>query len=522
MQLYVVWLLVVIEKGSSSIKEYAMLSGNHKKYDRSPKSIDLDFKNPRLVGYLKREALNSQKDLVIALANHYDVIDLCNNIVNNGYHLDETLIVIPDESDKQNRVTVLEGNRRLAACKILQKPELLKGTPLYSKISRIVKSPSYFLALNTINKINIVEIDGRAEAFAYIASKHTKESIKAWSPYTQGAYYLSFKTPDTTLLEIRNMLKGAVDLATIKHKVLFYRLGEYILNLECWSIDERSELENTIDKLKVEAIIRLLNRKDFQSSVGKINIDDYGSLYCQKLTEQEFNTVLEKLARSAHFTKDDHLSFTLSTRQENNDEIEGYIEECASILNDEERSEGRFYVMPQEYTPNIDDDDELEQQVASRKRPVRKVAMLLNKDKTTFPKSNPKLLSLVEEATKLRLSSHSHTAALLSRAIMEITLKIWIKNKQQEKNLQAKYKNKAFDFASLLSFTEHNSNILIDDDTDAQKAIRSAVQGLLQRDKEILNLTNHNDFHIISMGELREIKNKLELFSQYFFPRLID
>jgi hypothetical protein len=123
-----------------------------------------------LVGYLKRESISSQKDLIVALATHYDVLGLCGNIVEKGFHPDETLIVIPDEGGKQNRVTVLEGNRRLAACKILLNPNILKGTSLYSRITRLVAHPNYNSALLTVKNISIVEIDGRSEAFAYIAA----------------------------------------------------------------------------------------------------------------------------------------------------------------------------------------------------------------------------------------------------------------------------------------------------------------------------------------------------------------
>lgn len=116
---------------------------------------------------------------------------------------------------------------------------------------------------------------------------------------------------------------------------------------------------------------------------------------------------------------------------------------------------------------------------------------------------------------------YEHAAALLSRAIMEVTLKIWIKKIGKENELKAKYKEKAFDFSSLLQFLESNCKDIISDDQDAMKAIRSAVQSILQRDKEILNLTNHNDYQVVSQKDMAEIQIKLKLFSTYFLPRLV-
>ena len=146
--------------------------------------------------------------------------------------------------------------------------------------------------------------------------------------------------------------------------------------------------------------------------------------------------------------------------------------------------------------------------------------MLLDKESLVYPTAYPKLNILVEEASKLRLNSHRHTAALLSRAIMEVTIKIWIKEKGLESELKKQYKERAQDFVSLLSFLNKRTPDLVDDDQDAMKAIRSASDGLLQRDKDILNLTNHNDYHVLVKSEIDSIKTRLELFARYFFPRM--
>lgn len=498
-----------------------MFGINYRKYERSPRTIDLDFKNPRLIGYLKRESISNQKDLIIALATHYDVLGLCANIINKGFHPDETLIVIPDESGKSGRVTVLEGNRRLAACKILLTPNILKGTSLYSRVTKLVAQPNYSAAILTIKNISVVEIDGRSEAFSYIASKHTQENIKSWSPYTQGAYFLSFKTSTGILSDIKNQLGQAFDLGKIKHRVLFYKLGEYILDMSCWSAEERAHLMASIDDLKIEAIIRLLGNSEFKKKVATIGIDEYGELYCEGLGKSDFDKIIEKLARSAHFADPDNNEYVLSTRQENKDDINDFIESCADYINDESSSystsNDRLYVN--------EDGQYLDPEVATepleKKKKTRKWNTLLDKDKTQVPLSNAKLKALVDESFKIRVSGYEHVAALLSRAIMEVTLKIWIKKVGKENELKSKYKEKAFDFSSLLQFVESNCKDIVTDDQDAMKAIRSAVQSILQRDKEILNLTNHNDYQVISSNDIAEIQVKLKLFATYFFPRLV-
>jgi hypothetical protein len=498
-----------------------MFSISYRKYERSPKTVDLDFKNPRLVGYLKRESISTQKDLVVALATHYDVLGLCSNIIDKGFHPDETLIVIPDEGGKQNRVTVLEGNRRLAACKILINPKLLKGTALYSKVTRLVAHPNYSAAVQTIKSITVVEIDGRTEAFSYIASKHTQESIKPWSPYTQGAYFLSFKTANGNLSDIRKQLGQNFDLSKIKHRVLFYKLGEYILDMNCWSTEEKTHLIANIDDLKIEAIIRLISSAEFKDKIATINIDEHGELYCEGLNAIEFDRIIERLARSAHFADADNGDYVLSTRQENKEDVSNFIDDCVEFVREntdlDDSNKDRLYLGKES-----DNDGEIDPDVQpeEKKKRRRKWNTLLDKDNIVSPTSNVKLNALVDEAFKLRVSGYEHSAALLSRAIMEVTFKIWLKKIGKEPDLKAKFKEKAFDFSSLLQFIESNCKDIVSDEQDAMKAIRSAVQGLLQRDKEILNLTNHNDYQTVSPKDMSEIQSKLRLFASYFFPRL--
>jgi hypothetical protein len=355
-----------------------------------------------------------------------------------------------------------------------------------------------------------------------IASKHTQESIKPWSPYTQGAYFLSFKTATGTLGDIRKQLGQAFDLSKIKHRVFFYKLGEYILDMKCWSPEERAHLIANIDDLKIEAIIRLIGNSDFKDKVATISIDEQGELYCEGLNLFDFDRVMEKLARSAHFADSDNGEYVLSTRQENKDDINDFIESCVDHVNE---SSGHYTAHGDRVYLNKD----VEQDVGTdsvdipeeKKKKTRKWNTLLDKEKFDVPLSNTKLKALIDEAFKLRVSGYEHAAALLSRAIMEVTLKIWIKKIGKENELKAKYKEKAFDFSSLLQFLESNCKDIISDDQDAMKAIRSAVQSILQRDKEILNLTNHNDYQVVSQKDMAEIQIKLKLFSTYFLPRLV-
>ena len=453
--------------------------------ERSPKNIDLDFKNPRLTGYLKRQNLNTQREIVRVLAENYGVLNICKSIVENGFHPDEVLITIPDEAGKVNRLTVIEGNRRLCACKVLLNPELLKGTKDYAKIKRITKLENYKIAVKSISKINVVQLNGRQDAASYLASKHTQESIKSWSTYTQGAYFISFKAPGMDLKEVANLL-GGVPLSSIKHKAFFYLLTEHMLDLKCWNEDDYSLLIENIDKIKTEAMIRVIQSSDFKKHVGTIGISNQGILFFKDLDEASANAIIEKLARDTNFNKNKEGSYVLTTRQEDTDFMSDYIQDCSeeaqsALVEEPQKSRTQFSDtnLDDENDNLIQDHNDIDLIDKKIKKSRPKKNRLLS-ELTVLPTSNPKLCALVEEAIKLDYRIYKYTSALLSRAIIEVTIKSWIKKCGLENQLKTTYKEKAFNFQNLLMFLEMKAKVLIKDDDDALKAIRSATQGLLK------------------------------------------
>lgn len=484
--------------------------------ERSVRTLQLDFNNPRLIGYRRRGTISDEKDIIKILAAHYDAFDIARSILQNGFHPDEVLIAIP-ANQSGNKLIVVEGNRRLAACRILLKPELLRDTPMKYTALRLKSSPTYSQAIETIQKVNVVVLPGRREAAAYLASKHTKAPIKGWSPYTQGAYYMSLKAPDMTLSDIKESLNDVVPLDRIKKVVLFYRLSEFILDLACWTDEERSHLLDNIDEIKTEAIMRLIQSSDFTKSIGKIQVDDHGNLIAKNISQNTVSMIMEKLARDAHFNTKEDGSFVINTRQEDKEEIGTYIGDLVNLasgdtsnIND---SEVNLNDDPSS-TPQADDNGE-----NSTKKPDQPASRKWKKllpDDITAPAKHAKIRALVDDAQKLDTKRNPYSAALLARAIIEISLKAWLKQIGKERDLKAKYQEKAFDFENILKFTEANIKDVFSD-PDAQKAIRQSINSLLGSEKEIMNLTNHNDIHILSTTEIDHIRAKLQTISTHLF-----
>ena len=80
--------------------------------------LNLDLQNPRVPKHVKDH--NDIGQIRDYLLEKEDVLRIARSIANNGYHRSAVAIVCK-ENDK---LIVLDGNRRLAACQLLIDPKL--------------------------------------------------------------------------------------------------------------------------------------------------------------------------------------------------------------------------------------------------------------------------------------------------------------------------------------------------------------------------------------------------------------
>jgi ParB-like chromosome segregation protein Spo0J len=121
--------------------------------------LDFDPNNPRLVedGITNPTA----EQIISSLADTADLSEVVESIAANGYVDIEPMIA----QKVGDRWRVLEGNRRLAAIRILQNPALAKGTGIaVPSISQANKQ--------TLKKVTIYSVTGPEQAREYIGFKH--------------------------------------------------------------------------------------------------------------------------------------------------------------------------------------------------------------------------------------------------------------------------------------------------------------------------------------------------------------
>ena len=140
--------------------------------------LRLDPENPRLATSVKRP---TQQELIADLLEHEEVMDLVRDIARQGYFPNESLVAIRDGAN----TIVIEGNRRLAALKLLLNPELAPDA--YQK--RIRQHAERHQ--HAIQKVQVVLAPSRTAAVPLLIARHNGEPVKRWTTIMQARFLQS-------------------------------------------------------------------------------------------------------------------------------------------------------------------------------------------------------------------------------------------------------------------------------------------------------------------------------------------
>lgn len=157
--------------------------------------LDFDLQNPRYIEQKsQREALER-----ILLEAPTKTIKLAEHIVANGQNPIDLLAAI-ESNDK--RFVVVEGNRRTAVLKVLNKPILLDSIPAGPGVSAFVKRIKQLanqVSITAINKVGLTIFSSREEADVWINLKHTGENEGAGTVPWDGTQKARFRKGDIGL-----------------------------------------------------------------------------------------------------------------------------------------------------------------------------------------------------------------------------------------------------------------------------------------------------------------------------------
>jgi hypothetical protein len=163
--------------------------------------LDFDPANPRLVEDGIKNPTESQ--IILALADTADLAEVVESVAANGY-IDIEPIIAQRIGD---RWRVLEGNRRLAAIRILQKPTLAKGTGI--SVPEITPEN-----LKTLKAVTVYAVSSSDQAREYIGFKHINGPHK-WDAIAKARFaadwYKNEKDKGLTIAKIARRLGDGHD-----------------------------------------------------------------------------------------------------------------------------------------------------------------------------------------------------------------------------------------------------------------------------------------------------------------------
>lgn len=158
----------------------------------SVKSILLDPRNPRIPPDLEPR---DQSSLLAELVEHDKIEELARNIARNGYFPTESLIVIKENSD----TIVIEGNRRVAALKLLINPKTAPEDQMPK-----FRSLSNRTDISKIKRVKVVIAPNREAAAPILMSRHTSPQIESWKPIMKAAFYYRLLQDGIAIKDLSN------------------------------------------------------------------------------------------------------------------------------------------------------------------------------------------------------------------------------------------------------------------------------------------------------------------------------
>lgn len=376
--------------------------------------LRLDIDNPRLSDSTRKL---SQNQIIDYLINKEKVVELAENILNNGYFLNESPIVVKEN----NKYHVLEGNRRVAALKIIINPDLISSTTQRRKIKTLVKSTT--LALD---KIEVIISPNREDADTIIINRHTNGmSVERWDKTKQDRFLYKRYIAGESIDEIAS--KFPISKGDIKAALKRYNVYRELCKLELDDNIKDSVLDET--DFKMSTIERFFNDKEGIAFMGFEFDDNFNVI--QKLPSEEFNKRLEKVVT-------DYVKGELNTRTLNSQEDRSqYVKKLWST-----NSFDQTIIPDKKYNLIKDEPDDLE---IDKNEPTiivpkvprkRKTAKVLIPDNIFFETGIGRLDDIFDELKTLSLEKHPNAVAVLLRSYLDMLAYQFLKKKNGHSNIK--------------------------------------------------------------------------------------
>lgn len=213
----------------------------------------------------------------------HDVMGVARVILRDRYVDNELPVVVREDE----RIVILEGNRRLSALRALLDPSLVPSHQ--TELERLLRRYAPEVAdLPTI--IRVMRFPDRDSAAPVLARLHIGESKKAWSLDEQAKFVLAQLTDGVSIDALKEQLPA------IKDVVRLIRMGRVREMLKSITFHDPGLAEYaSSDRLPMSSFEYAYRNQDIQAEIG-VAFDDSGHLVSKTSTPTEVSA-LERLLR---------------------------------------------------------------------------------------------------------------------------------------------------------------------------------------------------------------------------------
>lgn len=176
----------------------------------------LDPKNPRLGRNEVAKGLSQAQ--ILGLMKDWELEELATSFIESGFWPQEALIVTTETIDGQERLVVIEGNRRLAALKILrgERPERLPGA-----LRQITEEITPEQAAR-LTEVPCIRADTRRDVQEFLGFRHVS-GIKQWEP-AEKAEFIAHLIDDLGYSYEQVMRKIGSKTEPVRRNYISYRM----------------------------------------------------------------------------------------------------------------------------------------------------------------------------------------------------------------------------------------------------------------------------------------------------------
>lgn len=369
-------------------------------------SLRLDPKNTRIPADRRSD---EQRALLHELLETEDVKALAASIAKMGLFPNERMVVMP--ADVGRGYVVLEGNRRLAAIKLLLNPE-------QARTDREVKTFRSLAAnadLGALAKVEVAVVPTRVAAAPVIAVLHTGESRRRWSPLQKARFYRELVDEGQTAAEISSEL--GIPIGEVREYLrteLLYRLA--------LALDYDPETRKAIEQLPFTTLERFLETPSGRRFLGVELDDEHG--FRGVVHPDRFRAVLRQVATDVATTPG-------MTRRINKDEdVVTYVAETETKI-PRTQKRGSFMpvdiLRPEGQGAAEKEDAEAGEPPPPKKRDPRPSTSVVPRGFRCTSK-HPRVKAVFDELRHMNLNQQHNSSGVMFRVLLELALWTYLKD----------------------------------------------------------------------------------------------